>query len=163
MYSSLPHEQKNSPMILHNLLAEASLVAQIVKSPPAMQKTQICSLGWKDPLQKGMAIHSSILAWRVPWTEEPGRLQSMASHRVGHDWATNTHIHTQPSSYCLLALLSKSNSRKTSVTLTLPLSFIQPMGISFLPPSFLWNFFAKNNQCITSTQFQQSSLSTHLT
>ena len=85
MYSSLPHEQKNSPVILHNILAEASLVAQIVKSLPAMQKTQICSLGWKDPLQKGMAIHSSILAWRVPLTEEPGRLQSMASHGVGHD------------------------------------------------------------------------------
>ena len=85
MYSSLPHEQKNSPMILHNLLAEASPVAQIVKSPPAMQKTQICSLGWKDPLQKGMAIHSSILAWRVPWTEEPGRLQSMELQRAGHD------------------------------------------------------------------------------
>ena len=72
MYSSLPHEQKNSPMILHNLLAEASPVAQIVKSPPAMQKTQICSLGWKDPLQKGMAIHSSILAWRTSWIEDPG-------------------------------------------------------------------------------------------
>ena len=72
-------------MILHNLLAEASPVAQIVKSPPAMQKTQICSLGWKDPLQKGMAIHSSILAWRIPWTEEPGWVLSMGLQRVRYD------------------------------------------------------------------------------
>ena len=65
--------------------AQASLVAQIVKNLPAMQETWVLSLGWEDPLQKGMATHSSILAWRVPWTEEPGRLQSMRSHRVRHD------------------------------------------------------------------------------
>ena len=59
-----------------------------VKNPPAMQKTQemwIQSLGQVDPLEKGIATHSSILAWRIPWTEEPGGLQSMGSHRVGHD------------------------------------------------------------------------------
>ena len=50
-----------------------------VKNPPAMQKTWIQSLGWKDPLEKGMATHSSILAWRIPWAEEPGRLQPMGS------------------------------------------------------------------------------------
>ena len=50
----------------------------------------IQSLGWEDPLEEGMATHSSILAWRIPWTEEPGGLQSMASQRVRHDWATNT-------------------------------------------------------------------------
>ena len=49
-----------------------SLVAQMVKNPPAMQETQVQSLGWENPLEKGMAIHSSILAWRIPWTEEPG-------------------------------------------------------------------------------------------
>ena len=92
MYSSLPHEQKNSPVILHNILAEASLVAQIVKSLPAMQKTQICSLGWKDPLQKGMAIHSSILAWRIQWTEGSGQGLSPWGRRVGPNLATNTFI-----------------------------------------------------------------------
>ena len=51
------------------------------------------SLGWEDPLEKGMSIHSSILAWRIPWTEEPGGLQSMGSQRVRHDWMTNTHPH----------------------------------------------------------------------
>ena len=56
---------------------ESSLVAQIVKNLPAMRETWVQSLGWEDPLQKGMATHSSILAWTIPWTEEPGRLQSM--------------------------------------------------------------------------------------
>ena len=55
-----------------------------------MQETRVLFLGQKDPLGKGMATHSSILAWRIPWTEEPGRLQSVGSQRVGHDWATNT-------------------------------------------------------------------------
>ena len=54
------------------LQLRASLVAQMVKNPPAMQETWVGSLGWGDPLEKGMATHSSILAWRIPWTEEPG-------------------------------------------------------------------------------------------
>ena len=60
-------------------------MAQTVKNLPAMRETPVCSLGWEDPLEKGMATHSSILAWRTPWTEEPGGLQSMGSQRVGHD------------------------------------------------------------------------------
>ena len=56
-----------------------SLVAQAVKNLPAMQETQVRSLGWEDPLEKEMATHFSILAWRIPWTEEPGGLQSMGS------------------------------------------------------------------------------------
>ena len=63
----------------------ASLVAQRVKNPPAMQETEVRPLGWEDLLEKDMATHSSILAWRVPWTGEPGRLQSMGSQRVGHN------------------------------------------------------------------------------
>ena len=55
-----------------------------------MQETWVRSLGREEPLEKDMATHSSILAWRIPWTEEPGRLQSMGSQRVGHNWATNT-------------------------------------------------------------------------
>ena len=57
----------------------------MVKNLPAMQELQVQSLGWEDTLEKEMAIHSSILAQRIPWTEEPGRLQSMGSQRVGHD------------------------------------------------------------------------------
>ena len=63
----------------------ACLVAQMVKNLPAMQETQVRSLGWEDPLEKGTATHSSILAWRIPWTEEPGGLQSIGSQGVGHD------------------------------------------------------------------------------
>ena len=63
----------------------ASLVAQRVKNLPSMQETQVQSLGWEDSLEKEMATHSSILAWRIPWTEEPGGLQSMGLQRVGHD------------------------------------------------------------------------------
>ena len=63
----------------------ASLVAQTVKNLPAMQEAQVRSLGGEDPLEKEAATHSSILAWEIPWTEEPGRLQLMGSQRVGHD------------------------------------------------------------------------------
>ena len=63
----------------------ASLVAQMVKSLPAVWETQVQSLGQEDPLEKEMATHSSTLAWKIPWMEEPGRLQSMGSQRVGHN------------------------------------------------------------------------------
>ena len=63
----------------------ASLVAQTVKRLPTMQETRVRSLGREDPVEKKMATHSSILAWKIPWTEDPGRLQSMGSQRVGHD------------------------------------------------------------------------------
>ena len=97
-----------------NLEKRASLMAQLVKNPPAMWETWVWSLGWEDPQEKGkathssilekkssicsclliflekeMATHSSILAWRITWTEEPGVLQSMGSQRVGYDWATS--------------------------------------------------------------------------
>ena len=62
-----------------------SLVAQMVKRLPTMQETQVRSLGQEDPLEKEMATHSSSLAWKIPWMEEPGGLQSMGSQRVGHD------------------------------------------------------------------------------
>ena len=67
------------------ILGGASLVAQMVKNLPAMRETWIRSLGQEDPLEKEMAIHSSTIAWKIPCTEEPGRLQSMGSQRVGHD------------------------------------------------------------------------------
>ena len=66
-------------------LIGSSLVAQMVKRLSTMRETWVRSLGREDPLEKEMAIHSSTIAWRIPWTEEPGRLQSMGSQRVGHD------------------------------------------------------------------------------
>ena len=67
------------------IISQAPPVAQMVKNLPAMQKTLVRSLAWEDPQEKEMATHSSILAWEMQWTEEPGRLQSVVSRRVGHD------------------------------------------------------------------------------
>ena len=65
-------------------------MAQMIKNMPVMQQTQVWSQDQKDPLEKGMATHPSILAWRIPWREEPGGLQSLRSQRVTHNWMTNT-------------------------------------------------------------------------
>ena len=73
----------------HKTILWDSLVAQMVKCLPAMRNTQIRSLCREDPLEKKMATHSSTLAWKILWTEEPGGLPSMGSQRVGHDWATS--------------------------------------------------------------------------
>ena len=70
-----------------------SLVAQRLKRLPPMQETRVRSLGLEDPLEKEMATHSSMLAWRIPWTEELGRLQSTGSQRVGHDWVTSLSLY----------------------------------------------------------------------
>ena len=71
----------------------ASLVAQMVRSRPAVRETCVPSLGWEDPLEEGMDTHSSVLVWRIPWSEEPGRLQPMGSQRVGHHLATFSSLH----------------------------------------------------------------------
>ena len=81
----------------------ASLVAQMVKNLPTMWETQVQSLGQEDSLEKGMATHSTMLAWRILWTEEPGGLRSMGSQRVGHEWATK-----HSSAYLFLCDLSMS-------------------------------------------------------
>ena len=69
----------------HYSLRRASLVAQTVKHLPVVPETRVSSLGWEDPLEKEMATHYGTLAWKIPWTEEPGRLQSRGLQRVGHD------------------------------------------------------------------------------
>ena len=76
-------ETHNSFKIIHSIWA--SLVSQMVKNLPAMQETQVQSLGQKDPLEKEMATQSSILAWRIPWTQDPVGLRSMESQRLRHD------------------------------------------------------------------------------
>ena len=76
------------------LAALTSLVAQTVKHLPAMRQTRVRSLGWEDPLEKKMAIHSSILAWEIPWMEEYRRLQSTGLQRVRHDWAKQPYLLT---------------------------------------------------------------------
>ena len=80
------------PIFMCLVASGASLVAQRVKHLSAMQETRVRSLGWEDPLEKQVAPHSSILAWKIPWTAEPDRLPSMGSQRVGHDWVTSLHF-----------------------------------------------------------------------
>ena len=82
----------HAQMEITRLYKVVSLVVQLLKNLPAMQKTWVRFLSWEDPLEKEMATHSSILAWRIPWTEEPGGLQSMGSQRVRHDLATKPPI-----------------------------------------------------------------------
>ena len=72
------------------LISLRDFLAQTIKNRPVMQETWVRSLSWEDPLEEGLTTYSSILAWRIPWTEELGGLQSMGSQRVGHDGATNT-------------------------------------------------------------------------
>ena len=79
----------------HHLFLFQSVVTQMVKNRPAMRETRVRSLHWEDPLEESMATHFSILAWRIPWTEEPGGLQSMGSQRAGQGWATK-HILKHP-------------------------------------------------------------------
>ena len=97
----------------------ASLVAQMVKNPPAKQETWVRSLGHEDPLEKGIATLSSILAWRIPWTEKPGRLQSTGSQRVGHNWATFTFTHTHTHTYIYLYISYFFPPRRTKISDTL--------------------------------------------
>ena len=84
----IAHRVAKSQTRLSNFHFHFSLVSQTLKNPPAVQETWVQSLGWEDPLEEGMATHSSIPAWRSPWTEEPGGLQSMGSQRVRCGWAT---------------------------------------------------------------------------
>ena len=84
-YTQHPFFKEQIPMKHSAASVFASLVAQRTKSSPTMQDAWVRPLGWEDPLQKEVAAHSSILAWRIPWTEEPGGLQSTESQRVGQD------------------------------------------------------------------------------
>ena len=84
-------------------IGKISLIAQLVKNPPAIWETWVRFLSWEDPLEKGTPTHSSILAWRIPQTEELGRLQSMRSQRVGHSFHSLTwvQIQAQPLANCV--------------------------------------------------------------
>ena len=95
------------------------LVAQTVKHPPAMWETWIRSLSQEDPLQEGMATHSSTLAWKIPWMEEPGRLQSMGSKRVRHDWATSLSL-----KHILLKILQSFQSKRKEFQIQITLTSV---------------------------------------
>ena len=91
-YRSMEQNRKPRDKSTHLWTPWASLVAQRLKHLPGMQEIWVRSLGWEDPLEKEMAIHSSILAWRIPWTEKPSKLQSTGSQRVRHNWVTSPHL-----------------------------------------------------------------------
>ena len=104
----LSSSSSSSPMFE----SSASLVAQRLKRLPSMRETWVQFLGWEDALEKEMATHSSILAWRIPWTEEPGGLQSTGSQRVGHDWAQTWCLNLTYSNYCFsMYILLMPNSQ----------------------------------------------------
>ena len=101
------------------MIQEASLVAQMVKNLPAVWETCAWSLGQKDPLEKGMATHPSILAWRIPWVEGIGGLQSVGLQRARHNWATNTFaffLHYTKWSYILQEKTNFNGLRMFSTT-----------------------------------------------
>ena len=104
-WSSLSYDGIISGFILNNILKTASLVVQIVKNLPATQETWVWSLGQEDPPEKIMATHFSILTWRIPWTEEPGRLQSGCSPWTCKESDTTElliHIHMSQETHCTL-------------------------------------------------------------
>ena len=125
-----PSRSQNWDWLVTWVYSRASLVAYMVKNLPAVQVTWVPSLGGEDPLETGMAAHSSILAWRIPWTEEPGGLQSMGLQRVRHNW-TNTFTFRQKSkcrgalrlqSLCCSTVYQSSSEMKFSLNLQFFLS-----------------------------------------
>ena len=117
-----------------------SLVAQRLKHLPAMWETWVRSLGQEDPLEKEMANHSSILAWRIPWTKDPGRLQSTGSQRVGHDWATSLSLSlsfssAQSLSPVWLFATPWTAARQASLSITNSRSSLKLTSIESLMPS----------------------------
>ena len=118
---SIAHTVNYSPHWVGQLLLSSS-AAQTVKNPTAIQETWIWPLGWEDSPEEGLATHSSILAWRSPWTEELGRLQFVGSQRVRHDWATK--CNTQAHQWVFLLMKSHANelSREGADILLLAMS-----------------------------------------
>ena len=134
----------------------ASLVAQTVKSLPAVQKTRVQSLGQEEPLEKEMATHSSTLAWKISWTEDPGRLQSMVLQRVRHDWATSLHTMDGPWNH-----YAKWNKPDTEVSILYDSIYVRSLAEanSWSPkaelgcPRLMEGEGRKGSCCLMSTEF----------
>ena len=113
-----------------NVGEQASLVAQTGRNLPAVWATRVRSLGGEDPLQKGMATHSRILAWRIPWTEEPGGLQSTGLRRAGHDWSYLACMHVRHRQWSRLLKIWEA---------TLPLDITCPCAVTALTAAGIVN------------------------
>ena len=122
----------------------SSLVAWMIKNLPVMWETRVWSLGGEDPLEKEIATHSSILAWRTPWTEEPGGLQSMGSRRVRHNWATNTQL-----------LYGVFRSHKNILILTLVM-----VGVIILK-TIVWYIYFCHTMQLVGSWFPEQGLNLH--
>ena len=109
LYTPWNSRGQNTGVGSASLLQGISLVAKMVKCLPAMWETWVRSLGWKDPLEKEM-YHSSTRAWKIPWTEDPGRIQSMRSKRVRHDWVSSLEPHIVRLNLRILVFYFISNS-----------------------------------------------------
>ena len=147
---------ESSPLSYLLRIPRASLVAQMVKPLPAMRETWVPSLSREDPLEKGMATDSSILAWRISWTEETGGLQSMGSHRVGHSCVTNTStlhffpwrlgfhmpswLSTSPGHPCILLTFTAHPTSAVSITMQ-PWHCARQFSLpgTPTPPHLCWN------------------------
>ena len=116
-------------------------VAQTVKRLPVVWETGVWSLGWEDALEKEKATHSSTLAWKIPWTEETGRLQSMASQRVGHNWETSLHFTSENLIYIML-IINVSGVDQT-------------MNNKSAYSSHVWSFWYDINWFFWSVDFQR--------
>ena len=111
---------------------------------PAMQETWVWSLDQEDPLEKGRATHSRILAWRIPWTEEPGRLQSMGSQRVRHDWVTDTELWGQ---LLFVHLMHSSNISNDNFNILSPGNYCSSLVNTQKSVAFLYtNQIRKRNE-----------------
>ena len=141
---SLGIEKSRSILNLVMVNIWASLVVQKVKNLPAMQDTQVLSLSWKDPLKKEMATHSSILAWRIPWTEEPRGLQSMGFQRVGHDWVTNTTLLKTYQYFCTVLISLGFHSWCVFLGLTNR----SPSGTTVFMEYFVFLYFMHHIACV---------------
>ena len=144
----------------------ASLVAQRVKHLPVMRKTQVRSLSQEDPLEKEMPTHSSILAWRIPWTEEPDGLQSMGSQRVWHDWATTLtlrHYHMSMTFKCIITGILHNLLKILIFPLDLLPSFTPffASGISEIPEVTLITIVSKFYWLHNHNDFLDPSTSPH--
>ena len=143
------HEGRTLVNEISALIKETSLVALRVKRLPATRETWVRSLGWEDPLEKVMATHSSTLAWKIPGTEKPGRLHSMGSQRVGHDWATSLSLwksSLDPSSiwgHSKMAAVYEPGSDPSPDTKSAGASILvfQPLEM-YMPPSLWYSLIA---------------------
>ena len=105
--SEIPQDKYYTSLLFWRWRKVSCLVAQTIKRLSAVQETRVWSLGWEDPLEKEMATHCSTLAWKIPWMEEPGRLQSVGSQRVEHSWAASVSVSVcgrRPSTIALFPL-----------------------------------------------------------